>query len=237
MLVAVIDQSLGTSTSFCSKMIPPFESVICARRFSHSTSSYGETPAFVKKRRMVRPGDFFGVDVVGVAAVVVVFWVWISAMSFSPCEVFCSLRNSVVPTSLFSSCPGAELLANAPPGFHQSCRLLRLCRPLRDFVSCLPYPPFPCRAFLYRRFAAITSSESRRQPSWSEFQLRRFMVLYFHSPREGDGRRYVTAFADRNVRATRANATREFCGLLHPALKNSVSVGPLRCVFDHRVTG
>ena len=122
-------------------------------------------------------------------------------------------------------------------GFHQSCRLLRLCRPLRDFVSCLPYPPFPCRAFLYRRFAAITSSESRRQPSWSEFQLRRFMVLYFHSPREGDGRRYVTAFADRNVRATRANATREFCGLLHPALKNSVSVGPLRCVFDHRVTG
>ena len=28
MLVAVIDQSLGTSTSFCSKMTPPWESVI-----------------------------------------------------------------------------------------------------------------------------------------------------------------------------------------------------------------
>ena len=39
MLVAVIDQSLGTSTSFCSKMIPPLESVIWARRSSHSISS------------------------------------------------------------------------------------------------------------------------------------------------------------------------------------------------------
>src|SRR6266851_3574808 len=81
MLVAVRDQSLGTSTSFCSKMIPPFESVICARRFSHSTSSYGELPALVKKRRMVRPVAFcFGAAGAAVAAVVVVVWVWISAI-------------------------------------------------------------------------------------------------------------------------------------------------------------
>ena len=39
MLVAVIDQSLGTSTSFCSKMTPPCESVIDAVRSSHSISS------------------------------------------------------------------------------------------------------------------------------------------------------------------------------------------------------
>src|SRR5258706_14365551 len=63
MLVAVIDQSLGTSTSFCSKIIPPFESVICARRFSHSTSSYGEMPALVKNRRKVRPEVLLDLEV------------------------------------------------------------------------------------------------------------------------------------------------------------------------------
>ena len=35
---------------------------------------------------MLRPEIFFGVEAVEVAAVVVVFWVWISAMSFSPRE-------------------------------------------------------------------------------------------------------------------------------------------------------
>src|ERR1700690_1342307 len=85
MLVAVTDQSLGTSTSFCSKMIPPFESVIWARRYSHSTSSYGEIPALVKKRRMVRPVAFcLGVVGAAVAAAVVGVWVWISAMVSLP---------------------------------------------------------------------------------------------------------------------------------------------------------
>jgi hypothetical protein len=39
MLVAVIDQSDGTSTSFCSKMTLPLLSVIDAVRRSHSTWS------------------------------------------------------------------------------------------------------------------------------------------------------------------------------------------------------
>ena len=39
MLVAVIDQSSGTSTSFCSKMVLPLLSVMSAVRFSHCTSS------------------------------------------------------------------------------------------------------------------------------------------------------------------------------------------------------
>src|SRR5581483_10632116 len=74
MLVAVIDQSLGTSTSFCSKMELPCASVIEAVRFSHSTESYGLTPATVKKRRKVRPGAlFFGLaDVTGTASDLVV---------------------------------------------------------------------------------------------------------------------------------------------------------------------
>ena len=38
-LVAVTDQSLGTSTSFCSKIALPLASVISAVRFSHSISS------------------------------------------------------------------------------------------------------------------------------------------------------------------------------------------------------
>src|SRR5947209_3437164 len=67
MLVAVMDQSLGTSTSFCSKMTLPCASVIWAVRRSHSTSSYGETPGLVKKRRKDRPGAFFlDVDWAGV---------------------------------------------------------------------------------------------------------------------------------------------------------------------------
>jgi hypothetical protein len=53
-------------------MIPPFESVMEAVRFSHSTSSYGEIPALVKNRRKLRPEVFegFGVVATGVAAVV-----------------------------------------------------------------------------------------------------------------------------------------------------------------------
>ena len=39
MLVAVIDQSIGTSTSFCSKIVFPLLSVIDAVRRSHCTSS------------------------------------------------------------------------------------------------------------------------------------------------------------------------------------------------------
>ena len=39
MLVAVIDQSAGTSTSFCSKIVLPLVSVIDAVRRSHWSSS------------------------------------------------------------------------------------------------------------------------------------------------------------------------------------------------------
>jgi len=39
MLVAVIDQSTGTSTFFCSKIVLPFWSVIDAVRLSHLISS------------------------------------------------------------------------------------------------------------------------------------------------------------------------------------------------------
>src|SRR4051812_40798425 len=56
MFVAVIDQSFGTSTSFCSKMVPPAASEMFAVRSSHSTSLYGETPGLVNTRRTCSPG-------------------------------------------------------------------------------------------------------------------------------------------------------------------------------------
>ena len=71
MLVAVMDQSLGTSTFFCSKIGAPCASVISAVRSSHSTSSYGDTPTLVKKRLKVSPGAFF-LSLLGVALVVLV---------------------------------------------------------------------------------------------------------------------------------------------------------------------
>src|SRR5215471_14870562 len=55
MFVAVIDQLLGTSTFFCSKMTSPDSLVIAAVRYSHSTTSYGETPSRVKYRRNSSP--------------------------------------------------------------------------------------------------------------------------------------------------------------------------------------
>src|SRR5215470_7292533 len=55
--VAVIDQVLGTSTFFCSKMISPDSLVIAAVRYSHSTLSYGEIPSRVKYRRNSTPPD------------------------------------------------------------------------------------------------------------------------------------------------------------------------------------
>ena len=55
MLVAVIDQSSGTSTSFCSKIVFPLLSVISAVRRSHCTSSYGETASLEKRRVNVSP--------------------------------------------------------------------------------------------------------------------------------------------------------------------------------------
>ena len=39
MMVAVMDQSMGTSTSRCSKMVLPLASVMEAVRRSHCTSS------------------------------------------------------------------------------------------------------------------------------------------------------------------------------------------------------
>ena len=47
-LVAVCDQNFGTSTSFCSKTTAPFSLPMTALRSSHSTSSNGSTPGFVK---------------------------------------------------------------------------------------------------------------------------------------------------------------------------------------------
>src|SRR5260370_40720966 len=44
MLVAVCDQSEGTSTSFCSKMIAPLSFPIAAVRCSQTISSYGVLP-------------------------------------------------------------------------------------------------------------------------------------------------------------------------------------------------
>jgi hypothetical protein len=55
MFVAVIDQSTGTSTSRCSKIELPLVSVIEAVRFSHCTSSYGETPSVEKRRGNMSP--------------------------------------------------------------------------------------------------------------------------------------------------------------------------------------
>src|SRR5215469_5541766 len=55
MLVAVIDQSIGTSTSFCSKIVFPLLSPMEAVRRSHWTSSYGEIPSVEKRRENVNP--------------------------------------------------------------------------------------------------------------------------------------------------------------------------------------
>ena len=46
-LVAVCDQNLGISTSFCSKTFSPFSFEITALRSSHSTVSKGSTPGVV----------------------------------------------------------------------------------------------------------------------------------------------------------------------------------------------
>src|SRR5579875_3341192 len=60
MLVAVMDQELGTSTSFCSKMSLPFQSWMTASRFSQVSSSKGETPGLVKWRVKRKPGVLLG---------------------------------------------------------------------------------------------------------------------------------------------------------------------------------
>ena len=56
MLVAVMDQSAGTSTFFCSKMSLPFQSWMMASRSSQVISSKGEMPGLVKWRVKRRPG-------------------------------------------------------------------------------------------------------------------------------------------------------------------------------------
>ena len=55
MLVACCDQNFGTSTSRCSKTTSPFSFAMTADRSSHSTSSNGSTPSFVKYRSNSRP--------------------------------------------------------------------------------------------------------------------------------------------------------------------------------------
>src|SRR5947209_6080550 len=54
-LVAICDQALGISTSFCSKTTAPFSLVMVAVRRSHSTSSKGWTPGRVNLRSTLRP--------------------------------------------------------------------------------------------------------------------------------------------------------------------------------------
>ena len=61
MLVAVIDQSTGTSTSFCSKIELPLVSVMDAVRYSHWTSSYDDDPSVEKRRVKVSPFRVEGV--------------------------------------------------------------------------------------------------------------------------------------------------------------------------------
>src|SRR6266850_8563551 len=55
MLVACCDQDFGISTSRCSNTISPRSLPIAAERTSHSTSTNGSTPAWVKNRGKVRP--------------------------------------------------------------------------------------------------------------------------------------------------------------------------------------
>src|ERR1700731_2309488 len=54
-LVAVCDQSLGTSTPSWRKMVTPFSLPISAVRFSHSTASNGEVFPSVKYRLNTSP--------------------------------------------------------------------------------------------------------------------------------------------------------------------------------------
>src|SRR5579875_4163995 len=74
MLVAVMDQDEGTSTSFCSKMILPLKSWMMASRFSQVSSSKGLTPGLVKwrsnfkPRAVLRPESLAGLDEVWVVA-------------------------------------------------------------------------------------------------------------------------------------------------------------------------
>ena len=56
MLVACWDQKRGISTSRCSKTTEPFSLPITAERRSHSISSNGSIPSFVKKRSYSSPG-------------------------------------------------------------------------------------------------------------------------------------------------------------------------------------
>src|SRR5713101_5060460 len=55
MLVAVCDQLLGTSTSSWRKIVTPFSLAISAVRFSHSTSSNGDTFPLAKYRSNTNP--------------------------------------------------------------------------------------------------------------------------------------------------------------------------------------
>src|SRR5487761_358467 len=69
---AVIDQSFGTSTLRCSKMVLPFSFWIEAVRSSHSISSKGWTPGLVNRRLKVRPRLRAGAAAVGVLFNVIV---------------------------------------------------------------------------------------------------------------------------------------------------------------------
>src|SRR5579875_59033 len=86
MLVAVMDQVEGTSTSFCSKMSLPFQSWMTASRFSQVSSSKGETPGRVKWRVKRKPGVlpccWEGAEEVEAAAGAA--WVSVSAMAERP---------------------------------------------------------------------------------------------------------------------------------------------------------
>src|SRR5260370_25831905 len=95
MLVAVCDQSTGTSTSRCSKITEPLSLPIEAVRVSHSISSYGVLPAsslVVKYRGNEIPVLVFFVSLV--------------------------FNNSILSLKSTDSCP-----MNSPPGFLLGKRL------------------------------------------------------------------------------------------------------------------
>src|ERR1700761_7840614 len=74
-LVAVMDQEEGVSTSFCSKMILPLKSWMTASRFSQVSSSKGDTPGLVKWRSNFRPRALWR----PLAEVAVEVLVWVEA--------------------------------------------------------------------------------------------------------------------------------------------------------------
>ena len=178
MLVAVMDQSTGDSTSFCSKMVLPLKSWMTASRRSHCTSEYGDTSALVKKRSQRTPPRFCGafcVEEVFVGAlpclradsVVVVFWAMVfvktsqelDARGSAGCAALKSVRHETVQQN---RCYGRGI-SGTPAGARG-----RRLRP------CSSYAP---RIFLARKWTAwkakvaLSVGRVKRSPQDIVFRL------------------------------------------------------------------